>query len=74
MTQQSVPATTEHRRNWGRWGNDDERGTLNLITPDTTLAAMQFCRTGRPHQLGLPVHRTGVPHALSMALRGSSSR
>ena len=21
-------------RNWGRWGDDDERGTLNLITPD----------------------------------------
>ena len=20
--------------NWGRWGDDDQRGTLNLITPD----------------------------------------
>ena len=25
--------------NWGRWGDDDERGTLNLLTPEAVLAA-----------------------------------
>ncbi len=26
-------------RNWGRWGDDDEIGTLNLITDDVVKAA-----------------------------------
>ena len=25
--------------NWGRWGEDDQLGTLNLIIPQTRLAA-----------------------------------
>ncbi len=32
--------------NWGRWGPDDERGTLNFVTPDVSLAAMQLARHG----------------------------
>ena len=27
------------RRNWGRWGKDDQRGTVNLITPAKRAAA-----------------------------------
>ena len=26
--------------NWGRWGKDDERGALNLITGDSVLSAL----------------------------------
>ena len=29
----------EEISNWGRWGEDDELGTLNLITPEKRLAA-----------------------------------
>ena len=25
-------------KNWGRWGDDDERGTLNFITPEMVRA------------------------------------
>jgi len=32
--------------NWGRWGDDDELGTLNLITDATRLAATQLVREG----------------------------
>jgi kynurenine formamidase len=32
--------------NWGRWGADDQRGTLNLITPDVTLRAMGLVKEG----------------------------
>ena len=35
------------RRNWGRWGNDDEKGAINLITPEKTVAATRLVRTGR---------------------------
>lgn len=32
--------------NWGRWGDDDELGTLNLITPAKRIAAAELVRTG----------------------------
>ena len=36
----------EEISNWGRWGADDERGTLNLITDETRRAATQLVRDG----------------------------
>lgn len=33
--------------NWGRWGPDDRRGTLNLITPEKTVEAARLIREGR---------------------------
>ncbi len=32
--------------NWGRWGADDELGTMNLITPEKTRAAAALVRSG----------------------------
>ena len=34
--------------NWGRWGADDELGTLNLITPAKRVAAARLVRDGVP--------------------------
>ncbi|MGW6282338.1 cyclase family protein [Kribbella sp. NPDC055071] len=33
--------------NWGRWGDDDELGTLNLVTDDVRVAAAGAVRHGR---------------------------
>jgi kynurenine formamidase len=33
--------------NWDRWGGDDQRGTVNLITPAKQAAARELVRTGR---------------------------
>src|SRR5437764_4899183 len=33
--------------NWGRWGQDDQRGTLNFITPERVAAASRLVRRGR---------------------------
>lgn len=33
--------------NWGRWGDDDRLGTLNLVTPDVRVAAARLVTTGR---------------------------
>lgn len=41
--------------NWGRWGDDDERGALNLLTPDVVRAAAGAVRTGRVLSLSLPI-------------------
>ena len=45
-----------------RWGADDERGALNLQTPETVLAGLAAARTGKVYPLGLPVQRSGMPH------------
>ena len=37
--------------NWGRWGKDDQKGTLNLITPERRLAAAKLVREGVPVSL-----------------------
>ena len=46
-------------RNWGRWGPDDEIGTLNLITDDAVRAAAAEIRVGRRLALGLPLDGQG---------------
>jgi kynurenine formamidase len=33
--------------NWGRWGADDQRGTLNFLTPEMRLEALRSVRSGR---------------------------
>ena len=58
---QTQPAKTGATGNWGRWGDDDERGTLNLITPEAVLAATKVVKTGKVYNLGLPVARYGTP-------------
>jgi kynurenine formamidase len=45
--------------NWGRWGEGDERGTLNLITPERLVAAAALVRTGRVFDLGIPLGSDG---------------
>ena len=35
------------RRNWGRWGEDDQVGAVNLITAEKRAAAAGLVRTGR---------------------------
>ena len=44
----------ERYSNWGRWGPDDERGTLNFVTPERVLAALAQPRSGRVISCALP--------------------
>ena len=46
--------------NWGRWGADDEIGTLNLITDEVVREAAATVRTGRRVPLALPLQQDGV--------------
>jgi kynurenine formamidase len=45
--------------NWGRWGVDDELGTLNLLTPDVVRRAAQLVRRGKVFSLALPLGPDG---------------
>jgi kynurenine formamidase len=45
--------------NWGRWGADDQIGTLNFITPEKLVRAAQLVRTGRTVDCGIPFDKNG---------------
>src|SRR3982074_3293407 len=40
-------AIFEAVKNWGRWGPNDERGTLNYITPEHVRRAAGLVKSGR---------------------------
>ena len=45
-TQDEVLGYHESLSNWGRWGDDDQLGTLNLITPDAKRRGAGAVRHG----------------------------
>ncbi len=47
--------------NWGRWGEADERGCANYLTPERLVQAARLVKRGKVYPLGLPVQSTGVP-------------
>lgn len=49
------PDSTDIPSNWGRWGADDELGTLNLITDEVRARAVALARTGRCVSLAIPI-------------------
>lgn len=44
----------KERRNWGRWGDDDAVGAVNLITVEKRLAALASVQNGRTVSLSRP--------------------
>jgi kynurenine formamidase len=46
-TQDRLEGYFKELNNWGRWGNDDQRGTANLITAAKRAQAQALVRTGR---------------------------
>jgi kynurenine formamidase len=52
-TEQEWRAVSDRVRNWGRWGKDDEIGTLNLITPAKVKEAAACVKQGKTFALGV---------------------
>src|SRR6516225_10068689 len=47
--------------NWGRWGKEDQRGLLNLITPDKTKQALALVKEAKTVTLQInPFKKTGI--------------
>src|SRR5712671_1580212 len=64
-TEQEVRSYIRDRRNWGRWGKDDQRGAINLITPAKRAAAARLVKIGRSVSLSRPFPKDpGMNNAL----------
>jgi len=59
ITAATIDRWAEELSNWGRWGEDDQLGTLNLITPQKRVEAAKLVTEG---------------HSVSMALEMMTSR
>ena len=55
----AIAEATEKLKNWGRWGKDDQIGTLNHVTPEDIVSAAGLIRTGKVFALGIPLDRGG---------------
>ena len=51
----------ESVKNWGKWGPDDERGTLNYIQPRHIRAAAALVSSGRQVSMAIPINSTAGP-------------
>lgn len=47
--------------NWGRWGPDDEKGTLNYIRPEHVRHAAGLVRKGLSVSMAVPIDKTAGP-------------
>ena len=45
--------------NWGRWGDDDERGTLNLIDAEAVRRGVACVKTGRSRSCAIALNKDG---------------
>ena len=65
LTRQDLTDAAEKYKNWGKWGPDDEIGTLNYTSPEDIVAAAQLVRQGRVISLGLNYDDSGPQGAKS---------
>jgi hypothetical protein len=56
-TQDEVKGYFDKLNNWRRWGEADQVGTLNLITPEKRRAALKLAQRGRPVSLARDIVR-----------------
>jgi kynurenine formamidase len=55
LTESDVVKMMDSLSNWGRWGADDQLGTLNFITPAKRLQAARLVRDGVPVTCARPI-------------------
>lgn len=60
-TQADLDREIEALSNWGRWGADDERGTLNLLSPRKRLEAAGLVKTGESVSLSRIMRSAAQP-------------
>jgi kynurenine formamidase len=51
----------EEVKNWGRWGPEDELGTMNYLTPQKVSAAARLVTSGRRVSMAIPINTVAGP-------------
>jgi kynurenine formamidase len=62
-------AMFEELKNWGRWGTDDQRGALNLITPSKRIQAAALVTEGAVVNAANPLPVRPGPNNFSPSVR-----
>ncbi len=80
FSKQQFDALFQSVCNWGVWGAQDERGTLNYITPECVRNAVSLVRAGRTVSMAVPVNKVAGPdnphpvaHYMTQAFDGASA-
>ena len=60
MTQAEFDRLFQEVSNWGKWGPDDELGTLNYLTPQKVAKAASLVRSGRTVSLSRPIDKVAA--------------
>ena len=78
-TKDEVLAYLKEDNNWGRWGDDDQKGAVNMVTDQKRAAAARLVRTGKAVSLSrefpkLPAGNNPTPaiHYMKRNLRGEA--
>ena len=58
----------ESVKNWGRWGPDDEIGTMNYVTPAKVTEAAALVRSGRRVSMAIPINKVAGPDNPNQAI------
>ena len=61
MTVSEFDGLFERLKNWGKWGEGDEMGTLNYITPGHVVKAAALVRSGRSVSMSIPIDKVAGP-------------
>jgi hypothetical protein len=59
VSKQAVYEAADKVKNWGRWGKDDQIGTLNHVKPEDVVLAAGLIKRGKIFALGIPLDRKG---------------
>ena len=59
LTRDDIRQAADKYKNWGKWGPNDEIGTLNYTSPEDIIAACQLVKKGKVISLALNFDHTG---------------
>src|SRR5438874_4846851 len=65
LTRQDLRDAAEKYKNWGKWGPNDEIGTLNHTRPEDIVAAARLVKKGKVISLALNFDNNGPQGAKS---------
>jgi kynurenine formamidase len=60
----AIYEAAEKLKNWGRWGKDDQVGTLNHVGAEEIAAAAKLVRKGKVFAMGIPLNQQGPQSGL----------